>query len=871
MYITKIDILSGVYWIEIKEVNLRILCGSPADSVKHLIKKGLCLWVEQNGVKFETGPNAILLSDISIQNGQLSNLCEFPVLQMLYRQGMIIPNHPNNNGTKPLLIGSTQQVTSQINYIYRGNYGLISKEEIMQAGYSAKKADKIMKMKLKFAFGKMVDTNELLNKVILNEDKKVLIKDEVSIQRTSTNVFEISYKGENVTVDLNLDKRQKYESPYPLNYFNIQKEYFAVIHSGQGDGWNINQPSMSSVLMYQGKIYLIDAGPNIEYILESLGIGISEIEGVFHTHSHDDHFVGLTSLIKSDKKIKYYATKLIRESVVKKLTALLNIEEEKVYSYFEIIDLKFDKYTNINGLEVKPVFSPHPVETNMFIFRTFWKNGYKSYAHYADTTSLDVLEKMITQNSEEIGISQYFYNKTKKTYLEYADIKKIDIGGGMIHGDAKDFKDDNTKKIILAHSSKEYNDEEKEIGSSAAFGTLNVLIKSKQSYDSQNAFKYLSSYHSDLPTSILNTFLNLEIETINPGTIFLKKGQKVKNIFILLSGVAESIYSDKKIVSSLTAGSMIGKMNGIFKFISDETVRAISYIKVLKIPTKMFINAVKSYGLYPQIEGKMDKVFFLKQNILFNEDISNPVLEKIATNMNLEFYKKGTIFSLDNRRKLYLIDNGTIHMKLGNRVANTLEKGDFFGEEYAIFKLPGIYSCIAQEDISVYSIEGSILEDIPIIRWKIFESIKKKEKTLLHCEGKYIWNERFKINVQSMDIEHERIFFMINNIYALANMSDIEEKRDDLISLTNSLIEYIKQHLENEEKLLQMYQYPICEKHIESHNEFKDRLYRFLNEIEENKKFDSNKIVTIIFDWFVIHIEFEDKKFGKYLNEKGIY
>jgi len=871
MFIRKIDITSGVYWIEIKEINLRILCGSPADSVKHLIKKGLSIWVEQNGVKFETGPNAILLSDISIQNGQLSNLCEFPVLQMLYRQGMIIPNHPNNNGTKPMLIGSTQQVTSQMNYIYRGNYGLISKEEIMQAGYSAKKAKKIMRMKLKFAFGKMVNTNELLSKVILNEKNKTQIKDDAYIQRIDTNIFEISYKDEKVTVDLNLKSRQKYESPYPLNYFNIPKEYFAVIHSGQGDGWNISQPSMSSVLVYQGKIYLIDAGPNIEYILESLGIGISEIEGVFHTHSHDDHFVGLTSLIKSDKKIKYYATKLIRESVVKKMTALLNIEEEKVYSYFDIIDLDFDKYTNINGLEVKPVFSPHPVETNMFIFRTFWKNGYKSYAHYADTTSFNVLENMITDNSEQIGISRNFYNKTKKTYLEHADIKKIDIGGGMIHGCAKDFKEDTTNKIILAHSGNEYSDEDKEIGSSAAFGTVNVLINAKQSYDRQNAFKYLNSYHSDLPNSTLNTFLNLEIETINPGTIFLKKDEVVKYIFILLSGVAESIYSDNQIVSSLTAGAMIGKMNGIFKFKSDETVRAISYIKVLKIPTKMFINVVKSYGLYPQIEAKMDKVFFLKQNILFNEDISNPVLEKIARNMHLEYYKKGSTFTLDEKRKLYLMNSGIVHMNLGERVAQVLKRGDFFGEEYAVFKTPGIYTCIAQEDITVYSVDGETLEDIPIIRWKIFETIKKKEKTLLQCDGKYAWNERFKINIQAVDIEHERIFYMINNIYALANMNNIDEKRKDLVALTNTLIEYIHNHLINEEKLLLMYEYPLNEKHFASHNVFRERLSKFLEEIKRNKNFDAQKIVTIFFDWFVIHIELEDKRYGKFLNEKGIY
>ncbi len=49
---------------------------------------------QNNGVSFETGPNAILLSDTPIQKGQFSNLAAFPLLPMLYPQGMLIPGHP---------------------------------------------------------------------------------------------------------------------------------------------------------------------------------------------------------------------------------------------------------------------------------------------------------------------------------------------------------------------------------------------------------------------------------------------------------------------------------------------------------------------------------------------------------------------------------------------------------------------------------------------------------------------------------------------------------------------------------------------------------------------------------------------------------
>ena len=103
--------------------------------------------------RVETGPNAILLSDTPTQNGRFSNLSEFPVLQMLYRQGMVVPGHPGNQGVKPLLIGSEAQTRSQLDYIFRGNYGLISEEEIIETGVSADEAKALMRLKLKFAFG----------------------------------------------------------------------------------------------------------------------------------------------------------------------------------------------------------------------------------------------------------------------------------------------------------------------------------------------------------------------------------------------------------------------------------------------------------------------------------------------------------------------------------------------------------------------------------------------------------------------------------------------------------------------------------------------------------------------------------------------
>ena len=233
MGIYKIDVACGIQLVGVPEVKLRILCGCPAEAVKHLIKRGLILPQEIHGVPYETGPNAILLSDVLLQNGEFSNLAEFPVLQMLYRQGLIVPGHPNNTGRKPMLIGSADQVESQMRYIYRGNYGLVSREEIIEAGIPEDQAAEMMRLKLKFAFGKIHPTSDFIDTRIVG-DGTVEIAEGVNVCRLLPNVFEISFNGESVTVDLNLRPGEIYECAYPLGFRDFQPEYFGVIHSGEG-------------------------------------------------------------------------------------------------------------------------------------------------------------------------------------------------------------------------------------------------------------------------------------------------------------------------------------------------------------------------------------------------------------------------------------------------------------------------------------------------------------------------------------------------------------------------------------------------------------------------------------------------------------
>ena len=113
-----------------------------------------------------------------------------------------------------------------------------------------------------------------------------------------------------------------------------------MIHVGEGDGWDVSRPAWEASCAAAGLYYLVDAGPHLTRSLDALGISFAEIEGIFHTHSHDDHFSGLTSLVRSDRRLKYYAVPYVRASVQKKLASLMRIDEERFSSFFDVHDLE---------------------------------------------------------------------------------------------------------------------------------------------------------------------------------------------------------------------------------------------------------------------------------------------------------------------------------------------------------------------------------------------------------------------------------------------------------------------------------------------------------------------------------------------------
>lgn len=716
-------ISSGIYWVEVPEHDLKILCGCPADTVKHLMHCGLINTVERNGVMYETGPNAILLSDVSIQNGDFANLAEFPVLQMFYRQGMIIPGHPNNDGRKPLILGAPDQIEAQREYIYRGNYGLVSEKEMVEAGLDKKTAAEYMRIKRVFAFGKIRKPEELIDfRAIGNEP--ISIAPGVDIERVANNTYRVITAGDYVEVSLNLDRGQQYKPPYILSQHKVKPEYFSVVHTGEGDGWDYNRPCMASIIVFQGRIYLIDAGPSVMHTLTALGISVNQVTGIFHTHAHDDHFAGLTSLVRTDHRLRYYATPLVRASVTKKLSALMSLGDEEFTDYFDPHDLIAGEWNNIDGLEVKPVYSPHPVDTTIMFFRALWEDGYRTYAHFADICTMAQLHTVMKDGT---AFGKKLSRQIRADYFTPVDIKKIDVGGGMIHGSAEDFREDTSARIVLSHRSTPLSAREKEIGADTSFGMQDVLIKASTNAKIDHVHNHLRHNFPDAPEYDLAMFANCPTRTYTIGSILCRKGTEPDRVYLLLNGLVEIISAETNVANLMTPGSMFGEVNCLTETPVEHTYRAASFINVLEIPPAMYRVFITHHDTDHSMRDHLERKQFLMGTYLLGDQIDGVTLNTLTRGMEEIHVRAGEPVILE--RTIIMVVDGKLAVQCRRKRIAVIGPGEAVGASPHLQGPGDQMDHLALVDTRIFRFPAAILDEIPIVRWKLLEQFHRMRRT----------------------------------------------------------------------------------------------------------------------------------------------
>jgi len=129
------------------------------------------------------------------------------------------------------------------------------------------------------------------------------------------------------------------------------------------------------------------------------------------------------------------------------------------------------------------------------------------------------------------------------------------------------------------------------------------------------------------------------------------------------------------------------------------------------------------------------------------------------------------------------------------------------------------------------------------------------------------WKDNYSVNIKLIDEQHKKLIEIINLLY---NSMKQGEANRALGEILNDLISYATAHFSTEEKLLDDFDYPEVEFHKEEHQNFIQKITDFKEAFDSGKMGISVDLLEFLKSWLSKHIIKSDKKFGPYLNAKGI-
>ncbi len=130
------------------------------------------------------------------------------------------------------------------------------------------------------------------------------------------------------------------------------------------------------------------------------------------------------------------------------------------------------------------------------------------------------------------------------------------------------------------------------------------------------------------------------------------------------------------------------------------------------------------------------------------------------------------------------------------------------------------------------------------------------------------WSDDYSVNIKEIDEQHKGFLKLINNFHD-SLQDDIDHEA--MPFLLNELVDYTKFHFSAEEELMKKRQYPEYEEHKAEHDSFANIIMDILKEYEAGDKYAVDQLSLLLSSWLSEHIVMKDKKYGEYLNCKGVY
>lgn len=126
------------------------------------------------------------------------------------------------------------------------------------------------------------------------------------------------------------------------------------------------------------------------------------------------------------------------------------------------------------------------------------------------------------------------------------------------------------------------------------------------------------------------------------------------------------------------------------------------------------------------------------------------------------------------------------------------------------------------------------------------------------------WEESYSVNNQEIDAQHQEwisIFNRLHNVLISRNQDTIGTIAADSLK---AMLDYAECHFKLEEDYLKKINYPDFLAHRRLHRDFANQLYHYNNDINRGVLVLNTKLIKLMKNWLVNHINIEDKKYADF-------
>ena len=125
------------------------------------------------------------------------------------------------------------------------------------------------------------------------------------------------------------------------------------------------------------------------------------------------------------------------------------------------------------------------------------------------------------------------------------------------------------------------------------------------------------------------------------------------------------------------------------------------------------------------------------------------------------------------------------------------------------------------------------------------------------------WKDFYSVGDPSLDAQHQQLIGIINELY------DAMEKKSTqqvIKPILDRLVKYTFEHFKREEEAMEAVEYPDLIPHKAKHDKIRQKTL----DLKDNADFVTGQnLLAFLKEWWVGHIQSEDKKYAPYLEALG--